>query len=145
VGPDRLAGLRVRSAQDIAGLELLVGWAKQLRLVRVHKGRLVPVTVGELAGHFWEEHVESLLDEHTASRLELWRLATAVETAQYLGLLHELGIVEVGGGNDAYLSLLAEQPRGSPRSVPGGPTCCSARPVRWRRSSRSLPAPTPPR
>jgi hypothetical protein len=35
--PDRLAGLRVRSAQDIAGLELLVGWAKQLRLAQVAK------------------------------------------------------------------------------------------------------------
>jgi hypothetical protein len=41
--PDRLAGLRVRSAQDIAGLELLVGWVKLLRLARVHKGQLVPV------------------------------------------------------------------------------------------------------
>jgi hypothetical protein len=38
VDPDRLADLRVRSARDIAGLELLVGWAKQLRLVRVHEG-----------------------------------------------------------------------------------------------------------
>jgi hypothetical protein len=43
VDPDRLAGLRVRSSQDIAGLELLLGWARQLRLVRVHTGRLVPV------------------------------------------------------------------------------------------------------
>jgi hypothetical protein len=184
VDPDR-ADLRVRSAQDIAGLELLVGWAKQLRLARVHKGQLVPVkqhrqllddplelfcqaasvlplldrvlpltnmidssfpgglaealldllsmlyaaekpvTVGELAGHFWEEHVAPLLDEPTASRLELWRLATTVETAQYLGLLHELGMVEIGDGRDAepagvaadpepgshaHLSSLAEQP-----------------------------------
>jgi hypothetical protein len=31
VDPNRLADLRVRSAQDIAGLELLVGWAKHLR------------------------------------------------------------------------------------------------------------------
>jgi hypothetical protein len=184
VDPDR-ADLRVRSAQDIAGLELLVGWAKQLRLARIHKGQLVPVkqhrqllddplelfyqaasvlplldralpltdmidlsfpgglaealldllsmlyaaekpvTVGELAGHFWKEHVETLPDEPTASRLELWRLATTVETAQYLGLLHELGMVEIGDGSDAepagvavdrepgspaHLSWLAEQP-----------------------------------
>jgi hypothetical protein len=186
--PDQPAGPRVRSAQDITGLALLVDWAKQLRLARVHKGQLVPVkqhrrllddplelfyqaasvlplldrvlpltdmvdsafpgglaqalldllsmlyapdkpvTVGQLAGHFWEGHVESLLDEQTASRLELWRLATAVETAQYLGLLHGLGMVELGGGSDAelvgvavdlepgspatdaYLSLPAEQP-----------------------------------
>jgi hypothetical protein len=185
VDPDRLADLRVRSAQDIAGLELLVSWAKTLRLARVHKGQLVqvkqhrrlldeplelfyqatavlplldralplsdmidssfpaglaealldlisllyapeaPVTAGELAGHFWEEHVEAVPDERGAGPLELWRLATAVETAQYLGLLHELGMVELEGGSDAeppvltvdleseqpadaYLSLLAE-------------------------------------
>ena len=161
VDPDRLAGLRVRSAQDIAGLELLVGWVKQLRLARAHKGYLVPVkqhrrllddplelfnraasvlplldralpltdliessfpgglaealvdllsllyppgepvTVAELADHFWEEHVEALLDEQAASRLELWRLATAVETAQLLSLLQGLGMVEHGGGSDA--------------------------------------------
>jgi Plasmid pRiA4b ORF-3-like protein len=41
--PDRLAGLHARSAQDIAGLALLVDWAKQLRLARVHRGQLVPV------------------------------------------------------------------------------------------------------
>jgi Plasmid pRiA4b ORF-3-like protein len=159
--PDRLAGLRVRSAQDIAGLELLVGWAKQLRLARAHKGQLVPVkqhrrllddplelfyqaaavlpqldrllpltdmtessfpgglaealldllsmlyapeepvTVGGLAGHFWEEHAEALLDEQAGSRLELWRLATAVETALLLSLLQGLGMVEQGGGSDA--------------------------------------------
>jgi hypothetical protein len=161
VDPDRLAGLRVRSAQDIAGLEALIGWAKQLRLARVHKGQLVPVkqrrrlldeplelfyqaasvrprldrslpltnliessfpggpaqtllhllsllyapgepvTVAELAGHFWEEHVEALLENQAASRLELWRLATAVETAQYLGLLQGLGVVELSGVSDA--------------------------------------------
>jgi Plasmid pRiA4b ORF-3-like protein len=161
VDPDRLAGLRVRSAQDIAGLEILVGWVKQLRLARAHKGYLVPVkqhrrllddplelfnraasvlplldpalpltdmiessfpggldealvdllallylsgelvTVDELAGHFWEEHVEALLDEQAASWLELWRLATAVETAQLLSLLQGLGMVEHGGGSDA--------------------------------------------
>jgi hypothetical protein len=185
--PDRLAGLRVRSAQDIAGLELVVGWAKQLRLVRVLKGQLVPVkqqrrllddplelfnraaavlplldpvlpptglmgssypgglaealvdlvsllyppgapvSAGELAGHVWEEHVEALLDEPEAGRLELWRLATAVETAGLLGLLRGLGIVELRGGSDdepavlrvdwqigstteAFLSSLAELP-----------------------------------
>jgi hypothetical protein len=173
--PDRLAGLRVRSAQDIPSLTLLVGWAKQLRLARVHKGQLVPVkqhrrllddplelfyqaasvlplldralpltnmvdsafpgglaqalldllsmlyapdkpvTVGQLAGHFWEEHVEALLDEQTANRLELWRLATAVETAQYLGLLHGLGMVELGGGSDAELAgVTVELEPGSP-------------------------------
>ena len=60
-----------------------------------------PVTVAELAGHFWEEHVEALLEKQAASRLELWRLATAVETAQYLGLLQGLGVVELSGGGDA--------------------------------------------
>jgi hypothetical protein len=168
--PDRLAGPRVRSAQDIAGLELLVSWAKLLRLARVHKGQLVPVkqhrrllddslelfyqaaavlpqldrllpltdmaessfpgglaealldllsmlyapeepvTVGELAGHFWEEHVEALLDEQAGSRLELWRLATAVETGQYLGLLWELGMVELGGESDVGPAVVAVDP-----------------------------------
>jgi hypothetical protein len=160
----------VRSAEDIAGLELLVGWAKLLRLARVHKGQLVPVkqhrrllddplelfyqaaavlpqldrllpltdmtessfpgglaealldllsmlyapeepvTVGELAGHFWEEHAEALLDEQAGSRLELWRLATAVETGQYLGLLWELGMVELGGGSDVGPAVVAVDP-----------------------------------
>jgi hypothetical protein len=170
VDPDRLADLRVRSAQDIAGLELLVGWAKTVRLARVHKGQLVPVkqhrhllddplelfyqavavlplldralpltdvvdssfpgglaealldllsllyapeapvTMGELAGHFWEEHVEALLEEQAASRLELWRLATIIEIAQYLGLLQELGIVELGGGSDVEPAVVTVDP-----------------------------------
>jgi hypothetical protein len=173
--PDRLAGLRVRSAQDIAGLELLVGWAKQLRLARAHKGQLVAVkqhrrllndslelfnraasvlplldrrlpltdviepsfpgglaealvdllsllypagellTVDELAGHFWEEHVEALLGEQTASRLELWRLATTVETALLLSLLQGLGMVEPGGRSDTEPPGIAVDPEpGSP-------------------------------
>jgi hypothetical protein len=167
---DQLAGLRVRSAQDIAGLALLVDWAKQLRLARVHRGRLVPVkqhrrlldeplelffqaaavlplvdralpltsmidssfprglaealldllsllygaekpvTVGGLTGHFWEDHVEAVLDEQAASRLELLRLATAVEAAQYLGLLRELGMVDLGGGNGAEPAVVAVNP-----------------------------------
>jgi hypothetical protein len=182
--PDRLAGLRLRSAQDIAGLALLVDWAKRLRLARVHRGQLVPVkqhrrlldeplelfaraaavlpqvdralpltsmvdssyphglvktlldllsllygaekpaTLGGLTGHFWEDHVETLLDERVASRVKLLRLATAVEAARYLGLLRELGMVDLGGGSgaepavvlnleaagsaDAYLSSLAQ-------------------------------------
>jgi Plasmid pRiA4b ORF-3-like protein len=170
VDPDRPDALRVRSAQDIAGLEVLVGWVKQLRLARAHKGRLVPVkqhrrllddplelfnraasvlplldpalpltdlvessfpgglaealvdlvsllypsgepvTVGELAGHFWEEHVETLLDEQAASRLELWRLATAVEIAQLLSLLQGLGMVEHGGGSNAEPPGIAADP-----------------------------------
>jgi hypothetical protein len=57
--------------------------------------------VDELAGHFWEEHVEALLGEEAASRLELWRLATTVETALLLSLLQGLGMVEQGGGSDA--------------------------------------------
>jgi hypothetical protein len=43
VDPDRLASMRVGSSRDIAGLELVLGWAKEIRLARVHKGRLVPV------------------------------------------------------------------------------------------------------
>jgi hypothetical protein len=147
--PDQPAGPRVRSAQDITGLAASVlplldrvlpltdmvdsafpgGLAQALLdLLSMLYAPDKPVTVGQLAGHFWEGHVESLLDEQTASRLELWRLATAVETAQYLGLLHGLGMVELGGGSDAelvgvavdlepgspatdaYLSLPAEQP-----------------------------------
>jgi hypothetical protein len=159
----------------LAGLELLVGWAKRLRLARVHKGQLVPVkqnrhllddplelfnraaavllqqdralpltgliessfpggmaealadllsllyppegpvTVGELAGHYWEEHVEALLDEQAASRLELWRLATAVETTLLLGLLQGLGMVEHEGGSVAEPAGTAVDPEpGSP-------------------------------
>ena len=173
VDPDRPADLRVRSAQDIAGLEPLVGWAKQLRLARVHKGRLVPVkqhrrllddplellgraasvlplvdrslpltdvvgssfpgglaealvdllsllyapeepvTVGQLAGHFWHDHVEALLDEPAAGPPELWRLATTVETAQLLGLLQGLGMVEHQAGSGAEPALVAvdQEPR----------------------------------
>jgi Plasmid pRiA4b ORF-3-like protein len=161
VDPDRLAGMRVRSSQDIAGLELLLSWTKEIRLTRVHKGHLVavkqhrrllddplelfnraasalpllvwglpltdmidssfpgglaealvdllsllyapeePVTLDDLVGHVWEEHVEPLLDEQAASRLELWRLATAVETAQLLSHLQGLGMVEQGDERDA--------------------------------------------
>jgi hypothetical protein len=43
VDPDQLADPDARRAEEIAGSVLLVGWAKQLRLARVHKGRLVPV------------------------------------------------------------------------------------------------------
>jgi hypothetical protein len=170
VDPDRLTGMRVRSARDIAGLELLLDWARQLRLARVHKGRLVPVkqhrrllddplelcnraasalpllertlsltdmiessypgglaealvdllsllyapeepvTVGELASHVWEEHVEAHLDEQAAGRFHLWRLATAVETAQLLGHLQGLGMVEQGGGGDAEPASIAVGP-----------------------------------
>ena len=172
VDPDRLAGPGVRSARDIPGVELLVGWAKQLRLARAQKGWLVPVeqhprllddpldlcrqavsvlplllpglpitdvigssfpgglaeallhllsqlylssepvTAGELAVHFWEGHVEPLLDE-AASRPEPWRLATAFEVTLQLSLLWGLGMVEVSDESGAqvtevYLSPLAE-------------------------------------
>ena len=175
VDPERLADLRVRSARDIPGLEPLIGWAKLVRLARVHKGQLVPVkrhrhlldeplallyqaaavlplvdrslplsdvigpsfpgglaealaelvsllyweeepvTLAELAGHFWEEHVEAVLDE-PAGRLEVWRLATVVETAQYLGLLQSLGMVEHGGSDAEPAGVVvdlddAEEPR----------------------------------
>ncbi len=74
-----------------------------------------PVTVGELAGHYWEEHVEALLDGQAASRLELWRLATAVETSQLLSLLQGLGMVEHGGGSVAEPAGTAVDPElGSP-------------------------------
>lgn len=69
-----------------------------------------PVTMGELAGHFWEEHVEALFEEQAASRLELRRLATAIEIAQYLGLLRELGIVELGGGSDVEPAVVTVDP-----------------------------------
>jgi hypothetical protein len=168
--PDQLAGLRVRSAQDIAGLAPLVDWARQLRLARVHRGQLVPVkqhrrlldeplelffqaaavlplvdralpltsmvdssfphglaeallellsllyaaekpvTVGGLTGHFWEDHVETVLDEQAASRLELLRLATAVEAAQYLGLLRDLGMVDLRAGSGAEPAVVAVNP-----------------------------------
>jgi Plasmid pRiA4b ORF-3-like protein len=160
VDADRLAGVRVRSSQDIAGLELVVGWAKELRLVRAYRGRLVgvkqhrhllgdplellsqavdalpsldwavpltsmvesafpgglaealvdllsllyapeePLSVGDLAAHFWEEHVEaSSLDGAAAGQLELWRLATAVEITQLLSHLQGLGLVETATGS----------------------------------------------
>jgi hypothetical protein len=43
VDPGSLADPDARRAQEIAGLVLLVGWAKRLRLARVHRGRLVQV------------------------------------------------------------------------------------------------------
>jgi hypothetical protein len=43
VDPDRLAGMRVRSSRDIAGLELLLGFVREIRLARIQKGRLVTV------------------------------------------------------------------------------------------------------
>jgi hypothetical protein len=157
VDPDRLASMRVRSSRDIAGVELLLGWAKAIRLVRTHKGRLVPVrqhqrllqdpleltsqalsalpsldwapftdmiessfsgglaealvdllallyapeepvTMEDLARHVWEEHVEGILDEEAPGRIQLWRLATAVETTQLLGHLQGLGMVEHAHG-----------------------------------------------
>jgi Plasmid pRiA4b ORF-3-like protein len=194
VDPGRLASMRVRSSRDIAGLELLLGWAKELRLARVHKGRLVPVrqhrrllddplelcsravsvlpsldsalpltsmiessfpdglaealvdllwllyapeepvTLGDLAGHVWDEHVQvGILDEEAVGQLQLWRLAAAVETAQLLSHLQGLGMVEPAhetgsdgepggaevvrdngaasaGPADAYLSALARLP-----------------------------------
>jgi hypothetical protein len=63
VDHDRLAEPRPRSAKDIPGLELIVGWAKQLPLARVHKGRLVP-----------DEHHRRLLDDP----LDLCRQAVSI-------------------------------------------------------------------
>jgi len=158
VDPDRLAGMRVRSSREIAGLELVVAWAEELRLVRVRNARLVPVqryrhllddplellsgaadvlpslghavplmglvesafpgglaealldllsllyqpegpvSLGDLADHLWWEHVEArILDSLAASQVELWRLATAVETTRLLSQLQGLGMVENAG------------------------------------------------
>ncbi len=155
VGRDQPASLRVRSSQDIAGLEPLLGWAKGLRLVRVYQGRLVvvkqhrrllddplelvsqavdvlpsfdwaapvtsllasafpgglaealldllsqlyapeePVSLGDLAVHFWEEHVEAgILAGPAPSHLDLWRMATAVETVRLVSQLQGLGMAE---------------------------------------------------
>jgi hypothetical protein len=122
VDPGQLASMRVRSSRDIAGLELLLGWAKELRLARVHRGRLVSV----------RQH-RRLLDEEAVGQLQLWRLAVAVETAQLLSHLQGLGMVEPAHGTgsdgepggaevvrdngaafagpaDAYLSALARLP-----------------------------------
>jgi Plasmid pRiA4b ORF-3-like protein len=164
VDADRLASVRVRSSQDIAGLELVLGWAKELGLVRAYRGRLVgvkqhrhllgdplellgravdalpsldwampltsmvesafpgglaealvdllsllyapeePLSVGDLAAHFWEEHVEArILDGAATGQPELWRLATAVEATQLLSHLQGLGMVEHAhrAGSDA--------------------------------------------
>jgi hypothetical protein len=191
VDSGRLADPDARSAQEIAGLVLLVGWAKQLRLARVHKGRLVPVrqhrrllddpitlsyqatsvlpllisslpitdvigasfpgglaealvhllsllsllyvseepvNAGELAGHFWEGHVQGLVDECKADQLEpLWQ-ETAAETGRYLSLLWGLGMVAVRGKGDAEVTLapLAEL---SSRLTPLG-LCCMNRLLR---------------
>jgi Plasmid pRiA4b ORF-3-like protein len=157
VDPDHLPGLRVRSSQEIPGLGVALDWAKGIRLLRVHKGRLVPVkqqrhllgdplellgravdalpsvdlalplasmveaafpggraealvdllsllyapeepvSLADLAGHVWEEHVEDrVVDGPLGGRVELWRLAAAVETAQLLGHVQALGLVETG-------------------------------------------------
>ena len=165
VDPGRLAELHANSAQDILNLELMVGWAKRLRLARVHKGRLVParqhrrrldepmelccqatsvlplllpalpisdvigssfpgglaealvhllsllyesedpVNARELAGHFWEGHVQGLLDEQEPVHPgPLW-LAMAAEIGRYLSILYGLGMVAVTGKSDAEVSL----------------------------------------
>jgi hypothetical protein len=41
--PAAIMAARVASSRDLAGLDLALAWAKELRLVRVHKGRLVRV------------------------------------------------------------------------------------------------------
>jgi hypothetical protein len=200
VDPGQLPGLRVRSSQEIPGLGLALAWAKEVRLLRVHTGRLVtvkqqrhllgdplellgravealpsldlglplasmveaafpggraealvdllsllyapeePMNPADLATHVWQEHVEDrVMDEPLGGRVELWRLAAAVETAQLLGHVQALGLVETettpepgsdpvprtapaiaevaanaseasGGPADAYLSTLAELP-----------------------------------
>ncbi len=43
VAPDQLPDLRVRSSREIPGLGVALDWAKQIRLLRVHAGRLVAV------------------------------------------------------------------------------------------------------
>jgi hypothetical protein len=157
VDPDQLPDLRVRSSQEIPGLGLALAWAKEIRLLRVHTGRLVavkqqrhllgdplellgravdalpsldlglplasmveaafpggraealvdllsllyapeePVSLADLATHIWQEHVEDrVVDGPLGGRVELWRLATAVETAQLLGQVQSLGLVETG-------------------------------------------------
>jgi hypothetical protein len=88
-----------------------IGLAETLvDLLSLLYGAEKPVTVGGLTGHFWEDHVETVLDEQAASRLELLRLATAVEAVRYLGLLRELGMVDLGGGSGAEPAVAAVDP-----------------------------------
>jgi hypothetical protein len=82
-----------------------------LDLLSLLYGAEKPVTVGGLTGHFWEDHGEAVLDGQAASRLELLRLAMAVEAAQYLGLLRELGMVDLGGGSGADPAVVAVNPQ----------------------------------
>jgi hypothetical protein len=64
-----------------------------------------PVNASELAGHFWEGHVQGLVDEPEADQPKpLWS-ATATETGRYLSLLWGLGMVAVWGKGDAEVTL----------------------------------------
>jgi hypothetical protein len=54
-----------------------------------------PMSLADLAAHVWQEHVEDrVVDGPLGGRAELWHLATAVETAQLLGHVQALGLVE---------------------------------------------------
>jgi hypothetical protein len=54
-----------------------------------------PMTLADLAAHVWHEHVEDrVVGGPLGSRTELWHLATAVETAQLIGHVQALGLVE---------------------------------------------------
>jgi Plasmid pRiA4b ORF-3-like protein len=154
--PAAIMAARIVSSRDLAGLDLALAWAKELRLVRVHKGRLVrvkqrqsllddplelfnrafdelpqlgaellprgmvesaflgglaeatidllaalytaeePVGIDELAAHVWEQHLLGRLDETDAGGplVDVWRVTTAVEVAQLLAKLQDLGVVE---------------------------------------------------
>jgi hypothetical protein len=61
-----------------------------------------PVLVDELAAHVWQEHLLENLDEADAADtlVEVWRITTAVEVAQLLAKLQDLGVIERSGPDD---------------------------------------------
>lgn len=69
-----------------------------------------PVGVDELAAHVWEQHLLGRLDETDAAGplVEVWRITTAVEVAQLLAKLQDLGVVERSRPDDGETRLKAD-------------------------------------
>ena len=69
-------GLRVRSAAELPGLDLIVNWAKKARLVRKQGTRLVPVAKARPlladAGALWQRAFEAAFDIGDAVCRPLW-------------------------------------------------------------------------
>lgn len=92
--PSAIMTARVGSSRDLAGLDLALAWAKSLRLVRVHKGRLVRVKQ-------WQRLLDDPLELFNRAFDELPRLGAE---------LLPRGMVEsafLGGLAEATVDLLA--------------------------------------